>query len=349
MLSKVLYIGACVLVGTLILTILYLLSGNPNTFKNGFKRNIKEEYVISFHAKDLGNISPNLIGTLKDQIFFNYLKDPLNIQVIDNDLTNIQSRTWKFPISARSSDLTVLLDSPTIDIYDKGKSRISSFQITHHSPELKSEDSVPGRQFDLGNRISSNSFVLRTINMKLSQYTLTKLSVHEKSFKENPAAVVKQIDGYLCTDGMLFYDSINSKAIYVYYYRNQFLILDSNLNLLVRANTIDTVTHAQIKIHTFVKARYTTFEAPATITNRKASVWHGNLYIQSGLLSDNEDRKMFSNSSIIDVYALSNGNYLYSFYIPRYSKFRVDEFQVFDSLLIAIQGNFIVSYLFNKR
>ncbi len=210
-----------------------------------------------------------------------------------------------------------------------------------------STDSIRGKQFDAGLHMRNHGFLVRTFNNEVQHYTLSKIGTPYRNIFENKDAIEKQLDGYLCCDGLLMYDSSISMLIYLYFYRNEFLILDSNLQLLRKVKTVDTVSRAHINVYHSKNGRATTFGAPPVVINKKACVWKGHLFIQSGLLSDNEDRKTFSNNSVTDEYDLKTGKYIFSFYIPHYGKYKVDDFQIYDSLLIAVEGSNIVSYRIN--
>jgi hypothetical protein len=339
----------CVISGTLIVIVLYWISGTPNTHKNGFNRHIENNFITTYHFLDIGVPHYRIAGASKKQIFLTNSNNPLEIKAVDYDLNNLHSTEWFFNLPFFPANRVFSIDSPRADIFDRHSGKIHSYRIELNQPTKISEDSIHGRQFDAGLRISESKIIVRTINLPMHQHTLTKIEMPGLTATENNSVIEKQVDGYLCTDGILLYDKTTARLIYIYLYRNQFLILDSNLHLIKRARTIDTVAHSEIKIHTFKSNAVVTFETPPLTVNKKACVWRGHLYIQSGLLADNENRKTFSNNSITDVYDLKNGRYEFSFYIPHFTKYKLDEFQVYDHLLIAIQGKFIVSYLIDPR
>jgi hypothetical protein len=339
----------CLSTGSVIVVFLYVVSGTPNTHKNGFKREIHDHYLTAWHSYDIDLMTYRFTGFTNKYVYFADVHHPQVVRIIDYDLSKTGDQDWVFVNPQLPSSATVHYDSPWIDIFLRLQNKILSARKYQEDSLKWSTGSVPGRQFDAGIRISDHSILIRTIDKDLRQYTLTKLRLPDTVVFEEKKVIEKQLDGFLSTDGMMFYDTTLSKFVYLYFYRNQFLILDSNLQLLQKARTIDTVSQAQIRIHNFKDGTLSTFDAPPLIVNRKACVWKGLLFIHSGLLADNEDRKMFSNHSIIDIYDLRTGKYLYSFYIPRAGKYKVDDFQVFDSLIISIQGHYIVSNLVNRH
>lgn len=347
--KKLLRIGLCIVCGTLLVVFLYWISGAPNTMKNGFSRKINDHYLTTFHFIDLKIPHYRIVGASHQQIFLSNPQDPLKINRVDYALTYYRSTGWVFDLSMFPTNRSIHIDSPQVDIFDRQSSLFINYNIQSGYPVKQFEDSLTGRSFDAGLRSSNHQLILRTLNLEMHQHTLTKIELPGFVAFENKTAIERQVDGYLCTDGILLFDHVTSRVVYLYLYRNQFLILDSNLQLIKRAQTIDTISRAEIQIHHFKNSKAVTFESPPLTVNKKACVWNGRLYIQSGLLSDNEDRKTFTNNFITDVYDLKTGRYEFSFYIPHFSGYKLDDFQVYDHLLVAIHGEFIVSYLVNDH
>lgn len=66
--------------------------------------------------------------------------------------------------------------------------------------------------------------------------------------KYAPLLLQKQFDGIFDTDGSFHFNSQLNKIVYVYLYRNQYIVSSPDLTLDYRGNTIDTVSRAQIKL-----------------------------------------------------------------------------------------------------
>jgi hypothetical protein len=344
--NKILRILLFILCGSASIVVLYLASGAPNTRKNGFSRQIKENYLTTGHFLNLEYSGYKISGATKSNIFLINEANPTQGKIIDLTVIKSYYINWSFDFAKHKEVNSIMIDSPFVNTYNRWTGVFSKWILKYNNPVKIDDDSIPGKQFNLGVPIGK-SFVARTLNRDLHQYTLSKANIGNKKSLENIHAIEKQIDGYLCCDGMLFYDTLLHRVIYVYYYRNQFLILDSNLKLIQKARTIDTTTTAHIEVYNYLDKQATSFRAPAHTINNNACTSSGRLFIWSGLLADNEDRKTFSNNSIVDVYDLKSGKYLFSFYIPHFGKFKVNSFQVYDKILIAMEGDFIVSYKIN--
>ncbi len=74
--------------------------------------------------------------------------------------------------------------------------------------------------------ISSNSAILRKIDIDKRENVLLKSRADQRY------VLRKQVDGLLCTDGYLQYSKQFHQLVYTYRYRNQFICLDTNLNVV---------------------------------------------------------------------------------------------------------------------
>ena len=192
--------------------------------------------------------------------------------------------------------------------------------------------------------LSPTSFVLKTYSDKLGKYILTKRRTDTTLITHSSNLLEKQIDGSFCTDGMLHYDPAISQLVYVYFYRNQYIGIDTSLHLRYRGQTIDTVSKARIKLAKINKGRTTTMAAPPVIVNKHSCVSGNLLFIHSLLLADNEDKLTFERNSVIDVYSLEDRTYLFSFYIPKIKGLKMQDFRVFNHTLVAINDRYLHTY-----
>ena len=197
--------------------------------------------------------------------------------------------------------------------------------------------------------ISNTSFALRTFDPKLRQYVLAKDRTGFPHIAFAPGVLQKQTEGIFSTDGMLRYAPDLSSLIYVYHYRNQFICTDTNLNILYRGKTIDTITQAQIKVSEIESENKFTLSAPPLFVNKLSCTWKNWLFVNSALEAKNEMKNNFDVSSVIDVYDLRNGSYKFSFYIPDYGKKKIRAFAVNNNALIALYDNYIMTYNLNPH
>ena len=146
------------------------------------------------------------------------------------------------------------------------------------------------------------------------------------------------------TDGMLLYNAEKQKLLYPYYYRNQYVVADKNLNLEYRGKTIDTNTIAKIKVAFHSKEKQSQLSDPPLIVNKDAATDGKYLYINAALMGKFERSSMWKKASIIDVYDIDTGTYISSFYIYNKGDKKVRQFRINSGRLVAFFGEDIVVY-----
>lgn len=189
----------------------------------------------------------------------------------------------------------------------------------------------------------SNSSVVYRINSAKTGYN----SLRKESFLgriDNETALKKQIDGVFCTDGKLEYNKHLGIFTYMYYYRNQVLLLDTNLNVIGKIKTIDPIDTAKFQVSKINANKASTFSSTRLLVNARCSAWNNYLFIQSKLIGKHEDENSFKTSIVIDVYDIPRGIYLYSFYLPDLNFDPIRQFKVMDGCIMTLSGNFIVKY-----
>lgn len=153
-----------------------------------------------------------------------------------------------------------------------------------------------------------------------------------------------QLDGFFCSFGQLHGQPEWNRAVYVYANRNEFFVTDSLLRLQYRANTIDTISRARIKVGS-TDAYTTELASPPMPVNLRSHVDGGWLYVQSNIMAANEDTRDFENNAVIDVYDLEDGGkYRYSFYLPHLDGQRLTDFCVVGSVVYALYLDVLVRY-----
>jgi hypothetical protein len=149
-------------------------------------------------------------------------------------------------------------------------------------------------------------------------------------------------DGIFDTDGALLYSRGFSSIVYVYRYRNQFVVADKNANLVYRGNTIDTVSRAQIKVAQLESERK--MAAPPLSVNAASSVCNNLLFVNSTLRGKYDNLNAWQNASTIDVYNLKKNVYLFSFYIAGIDGKKLKNLLATPTHLYALIDTEVVSY-----
>jgi hypothetical protein len=334
----VVFLSSCIIIAILSVFCLYKYSGAVNVTPNGFIRVLKDKrpHVVTINRR-IPLPEKRFSGNDNSRISLSDVIDNATIYFADSlfkltIIPNNQTRNLKYKDVEVSDNFVYCYDRIHASIHYGNLSDSSTVYRTLNTPD-----------FSAVKNISPSSFVFRTVDTGIKQYILKKVEFPVGKAIDNPTALSKQVDGYFCTDGILLYNKSNSRIIYIYYYRNQFVCLDTMMNIVYKTNTIDTNSVAKIKVTTVHKNVYT-FSAPPLTINEKAATFKDRIYIKSTLLSDKEDRRLFSKSSVIDVYNILDGAYLYSVYLADFDGKKVKEFIVQNDGIIALSGPYLVKY-----
>lgn len=189
--------------------------------------------------------------------------------------------------------------------------------------------------------LSASTFISRKYDTSLKQDILCKVS-EEKIYPER-YILQAMGDGRFSLDGMLLSDAKNNKVVYVYYYRNSFVILDTGLTALRAGKTIDTISVPRIQIAALHDDRSLNLAVPPPYVNKKACVNNGRLFILSAIPADNERRTLYRNA-VVDVYSLDTGMYAVSFYIPAVGGSVCTGFWISGSTVFAMYDRSVAVY-----
>ena len=159
-------------------------------------------------------------------------------------------------------------------------------------------------------------------------------------------SIRKQSEGVFSTDGILRFDRVSGRYVYMFFYRNQFICIDSNFNLLYRGQTIDTNAHTKFRLVSIPYQNSTAFASPGFRVNRVGCINQDWILINSDLQADNEEKDIFSLYAVIDVYGLKSGRYHYSFYLPK-GNGKITDMAILHNDLVVIQNQKLIIYPLN--
>jgi hypothetical protein len=148
-------------------------------------------------------------------------------------------------------------------------------------------------------------------------------------------------------DGMMSFDHETSSFVYAYFYRNEFVRLDSSMNKIYSARTIDTTSRARISVETVTSSELTTMSTRPFMVNRKICVSDKWVFINSALRANNELDNILEDENPNDVYDLTTGKYYKSFYIPIFKGNRLSSMRVCKDKLFVVIGNEVQAYELN--
>jgi hypothetical protein len=319
---------------------LFLMSEDIIQHRNNFVRRLPDQFSKE-HDIDLGFNSYYFAGAVNGKVYLGNVTAPLLLTETDTLLKSkkeivITLSSINFPF--RSLNIQVyskyfLASDGTVPVIFRGKT--GQWKATQ----------IPGIKYAFSNPVFTDSIstAFRTHKENLESVLATATFTSNR-VKRNPALLQKQIDGRFDTDGVLNYDPYTNQLVYIYYYRNQYIVADSKLNLIHRGNTIDTTTKANIKV-AFIKDRNEKkFSAPPMTVNKNAYVYKGLLFVNSALMGKYESDKMWKQASIVDVYDYKNRSYVVSFYVYNIDGDRLTDFAIQGNNFYGIVGSHLVSY-----
>lgn len=323
--------------------ILYFTSEDLMHKKNPFVRRFIPGTSVKTEEVTLANNSYYFAGAGNGRIYLANNAAPLHITVIDTTLKSRQSYTIKlenysYPfahVQVRVSLPYFYLMDGTVPVLFKGnvsnwEARVTMKEGSHY--------------FSSAEVIGPNHLAIRTEN-KFHEHLLADLyigNIAKVDYKN--ALLEKQIDGFFDTDGMMHYDAKSKRFVYLYFYRNQFIVTDSSLTLKHRGTTIDTTSHAKIKVAHIKGRGERKLAAPPYIANIQSAVYDNFLFVNSALQGKFEDKKMWEEASVVDVYNITDKTYLSSMYIYDAGKLKMNDILVIDDNLYVLLGYHLHRY-----
>lgn len=332
--------------GTIVL--MYLNSEHIMHRENPFIRRFIQGSAIKNGQIETNSNSKYLAGADKNYIYLGDDRAPLHIMAYDSTLKikkhyKIQLEKEDFPFTSVHIKIVppyfYVVDG-TVPVIYKGKisdwkAKLLMYGNTYYfsRAEVLSEDKIAFRT----QLIKTQGNILGIFNFKDS----LQLSYA-------PQLLQKQIDGFFDTDGMMNYEANNKTFVYVYYYRNQFIVANENLNLIYRGKTIDTISKANLKVVKISETGQRKIASVPTVVNQLTSISNNSLFVNSNILGRYESKQMWKRASIVDVYDIKKNIYKSSFYIHDVNKTKLQSMIISGKNLYALVGHHLVKYRLSK-
>lgn len=342
--KNILKISMCFAFSLLIIAILYLNSRHL-TNDNGFRRNYKQNNLKNLCLQDLTHNSFYIAGSDYKSLYLgNYMTPDLmliiNTHNLDMDTVKLNFLTNKH---MTKPEMFIRVDSPYVYLFYGKHPLILRGKI---QDQKLTEYIVDGPKFysHFGFPLSNSSLVVKTYDSNKQQYTLSKISENPTLIINNPKSIEKQLDGIFCTEGLVSYQKKNLKLVFTYAYRNAYTILDTNLNITAKGQTIDTNTRVKIQLEAVRSDQQIVMAKPPLFVNLITALDQQVLYVKSKLKASNENYTNYNQNTIIDAYDLNDQFYKYSFYIPNINDKRVSDMVIANNHLFVIQGQYLSKY-----
>jgi uncharacterized membrane protein YphA (DoxX/SURF4 family) len=332
------------LVSAAVIVCLFLSSENIIKKENNFTRRFLLHPVIEDKTIDLGINSYYFAGSDGGNIYLGNLTAPLLLTIVDSALKS----TSKIKIHLDKSDyrfrnLQLQVKAPFYYLYDGSVPVIYRGRL---GDSIAKTISYRDAYFNQLAVIDSLKFAARTQNSNNKHYTLASLELtRNPKVQLYPSILEKQIDGVFDSDGRLVKSNGSNNVIYTYSYRNEFIVMDGNLNIKNRLHTIDTTRTAKIRSKQLADGKHK-MSAPPLIVNKNQTANQHLLFNQSSLIGKHESSKIWKEASVIDIYRTDRQEYIGSFYIYNQKENSMLHMMATDRYLYVLIGNKLIRFHF---
>lgn len=326
-------------------TVLTAIALKPISQKNGFNRTFIDLELTQENAVKRYPGLLEISGTTTNKIYFS-TKDPekilaTNLQLGNPSYINLNLNNTK----SVSTAFNIIVDSLNFAVFAKNLPAI----IITNPEETGTIYKMPASIFTKVTKITPESYIFRGFDttVKTPDQIFLKANIRSGELTREIDISERNSDAGISTDGVLHYDKKTNLISYVFYYRNKFLLLDTNLKLIRVSKTIDTTYTNQTQAGELRSKKIITNLRPKRLVNYASTVYSGYLFNISKIKSDNEEMESFRTNAVIDIYNLSDGQYMGSFYLPNYKEEGAKKIRIIDGRLYVLYKNSIVSYTFN--
>lgn len=330
-----------------IVALMFMLSEDIIYHRNNFVRRFPAD-ATKVKEIDLKFNSYYFAGTANGKIYLGNYTAPLLVTELDT----ILQKKKEFKIHPNRTDflfqsVQIRVLPPNFYLIDGSVPVIFKGNIRDWKGYVKWNGSTTFSHYQL---IDSLTLAFRSNNTINGESILGSLYFGNQAKAHfNANLLQKQIDGIFDVDGTLHYDKDLQKLVYIYLYRNQFIVADKTLNLSYRGKTIDTTRKAQIKVVNVASRQERKLAAPPLLVNKTSAVCKKVLFVNSALLGKYEPAEMWKEASIIDIYNLNTNSYQGSFYIYHIKNEKLKNFFVLNNNFYGFIGRHLVHYKLSKR
>jgi hypothetical protein len=345
-LQPLFYSGSIVIASSLVVIILFVTSEYIIKKENNFTRRFMLHPILEDKRLDLKINSYYFAGLDNGKIYLGNVTAPLLITSVDTSLENLQSAKVGLDRTDHSfRSLQLQVKNSQYYLYDGSVPVIYRGKI---GDGIANTISYRDAYFTQLAVLDSVSFAIRTQSRQNLQYTLADLNLSkEPKLQMYPSILTRQVDGVFDVDGKLTLGHNTDNLLYVYTYRNEYLTLDRNMNLLRKLHTIDTTTVAKIQVKNLADGTHK-MGAPPLKVNGTVTANRNLLFVHSSLKGRHESSKMWQKASVVDIYRTDQQEYIGSFYIENKEKTRFSYMMADDRYLYVLIDNDLKRYRFRE-
>lgn len=323
---------------------LIFFSGVLRDRRGSFLRLFPSHPVLEKASFDLGYDSYYIAGGTENSVYLGNYTAPLHM--VSLNLAKVDTQHVKLELEGTANkkfwSVTVAVDSPYFYAHDGVIPKI----FRGHVKDWYATPTRYDKEYFLDLLpIDSARFFIKSLDGKTGESMLGMITADSPYYHFDRNILEKQVDGFFCKDGTMLHNKTLGLSIYVYRYRNQYLLVDTLLTKVATLRTIDTVSKARIKVSKVKEEGTREMSAPPLTVNKRAATFSNFLLVQSALVAQNESQEIHKEASVIDVYALPSGKYQFSFYIYHFAgREPLRQFCVFGKTFVALFDNHIQLY-----
>lgn len=280
---------------------------------NGFTRNIVPNYA-SLNKTYRSPLPIFYFAGASNSNYYFRTGTPEMILQISKGLNYNQVYYFKIESLAKTKQsFRMYVDSPDVYLmagglrgFMKAKLSSGSFTSTFQQNAPFFTDAIP---------CSSNGYITRTYDKQRHDMVFKKLNLKgEVIITENNISAVHRDEGASSQGTLLRSPDVPDRLYFIHRLSNTIVCFDTNLNLIYRSHSIDTISNPNLSLATTRQGRYKTAKIAQALrfTNYCAAATKENLFVHSRIKADNESTEQ----PVIDVYNAGNGKYRFSFHLP---------------------------------
>lgn len=323
--------------------LLFLSSEHIIKKENNFTRRYLPHAATETARLNLKVNSYYFAGFAKGYVYLGNTSSPLRLRSLNLFLTKQDS------LSLSAKDTATLAVVPRVQVHETGiylydGSTPIMYRSTGNSGVLQLI-SRNQAYFDQIAVIDSSRFAVRSIAGVPNAFVLGLLEtgadkqivLYDKVLQKNPRNLFEN-------DGQLLRDDITGDILYVYSYRNTYVVMKEDFQEVREYRTIVPAPTQGIRARKMDNGEKR-MEHPPPRTHLKATVHRSVLFIPSLISGRFESNSLQGNSTtIIDLYSTKEQLYVGSFYLYNVPKRKVREISVSGDRLLVLAGSDIISY-----
>jgi hypothetical protein len=342
--KNALYICCCLISVFTILFLLFTFAYLPNRKKNGFNRHFLSTSLTKSHENSFLLETSRISGISKDRYYITG-QNPGWMLILNKDLKVIDTLIFNVRQINKFLAPNTIVDSPNIYMYAGNLSYLIKGKLDKKTVDLTA---LKTPVFVRTAQISPQLLVVRGFDSSNKKQVFKKINCNDGSVEKEAPLISDDKAFGMSTDGTLLYDNATNALVYVEFYKNDFICIDTNLNLIYKGKTIDTTNNFDLIIHK-ESADSTLKVTPGKNreeVNITATIYNKQLYVISALKADNEDEKVFRTNWPVDIYSTENGKYIGSIYIPKATGKKIKSINISGNGITVLYDDLkIISYL----